>query len=422
MEKISIQELGDVFATRTKLAPKDAERLVRAMFGLIREELAKGNPVKVRGLGTFKIIDVDSRESVNVTTGERIVIEGHEKLTFIPDATMKELVNRPFSQFDTVVLNDGVDFLDVEQDEVENDISSQQEEETAEQQPMVEVPVMEQPEQAVQATDAAADGGVSNEGNGIESVEAEETVANIDSVHNDGVDEKIDENGGEIDEGNGNACDNGNGECHAGNVDLGERPKGENEGMEDEEHQSNEEVTQRKSRFLLKGVFRVLACIVLGCCLVYAGYFYGRNKQDIDKYVCALFCSEPEPVKEAPTIADVAAKPDSSLSKGQEVVNDKAQGMDAHTVEKTDSTDLQPNVDIYAERDARVRTGAYRIVGTDYEVSVKKGETVKRISDRALGPDMECYVEAYNNVTSATPLSEGQKLKIPKLELKKKRK
>lgn len=415
MEKISIQELGDVFATRTKLSAKDAERLVRAMFSLIRNELAKGNPVKVRGLGTFKIIDVDSRESVNVTTGERIVIESHEKLTFVPDATMKELVNRPFSQFDTVVLNDGVDFSDAEFEEGETDQQSGFDEEATERPQMVEDITEGLPEQQAQTLQVDVTDGIADDGDAaVESVEGSEEVGVADVEHGD--------DGNESDDDSSNVDDGGNVECNTENANSNEQAINQNEEVEEESLHLNNEDISNKSHSLPKRILSVLVCVVLACCLVYLGYFYGRNKHDIDIYVSSLFNHEPEPIKAAQTIAVVAAKPDSSLSKGKERVEEQTPAKDSLNVEGTDTTAQQFDSDIYAERDARVRTGAYRIVGTDYEVSIKKGETLKRISDRALGPDMECYVEAYNNITTATELKEGEKLKIPKLELKKRRK
>ena len=121
MGKISIQDLAQVLVERKGLNKRDAVIFVSAMFDIIQTNLEKDRVVKVKGLGTFKIIDVDNRESVNVNTGERVLIEGHNKITFTPDALMKELVNKPFSQFETVVLNDGVDFDDTTEEDDPND-------------------------------------------------------------------------------------------------------------------------------------------------------------------------------------------------------------------------------------------------------------------------------------------------------------
>lgn len=111
-EKITLQDLINLFSEKQGMNKKDAEVFVRTMFELIEETLATEKYVKIKGLGTFKLTEVDSRESVNVNTGERIEIQGHTKISFTPDATMKELINKPFSHFETVILNDGVEFED----------------------------------------------------------------------------------------------------------------------------------------------------------------------------------------------------------------------------------------------------------------------------------------------------------------------
>ena len=121
MGKLTIQEIAKVLVDKNGLDQTTANRFSTEMFALILERLQQGEQVKVKGLGTWKIIDVDARESVSVRTGERVVIDGHSKVTFTPDATMKELVNKPFSQFETVVLNDGVEFDDMKNESVDDD-------------------------------------------------------------------------------------------------------------------------------------------------------------------------------------------------------------------------------------------------------------------------------------------------------------
>ena len=111
-EKITLQDLINLFGEKQSMSKKDAELFVRSLFDLIEEALATEKYVKVKGFGTFKLTEVDSRESVNVNTGERIEIQGHTKVSFTPDTTMKDLINKPFAHFETVVLNDGVEFED----------------------------------------------------------------------------------------------------------------------------------------------------------------------------------------------------------------------------------------------------------------------------------------------------------------------
>ena len=111
-EKITLQDIVNLLCEKQGISPKEAETFVRAMFDLIEEALANEKYVKIKGLGTFKLTEVNSRESVHVNTGERIEIQGHSKVSFTPDTSMKELINKPFSHFETVVLNEGVELED----------------------------------------------------------------------------------------------------------------------------------------------------------------------------------------------------------------------------------------------------------------------------------------------------------------------
>lgn len=117
MGKLTIQEVSKILTEKNGLEPREASRFAAEMFAIILQRLQDGEAVKVKGLGTFKIINVEARESVSVRTGERVVIDSHSKVSFTPDTLMRELVNKPFSQFETVVLNDGVVFEDIK-DEV----------------------------------------------------------------------------------------------------------------------------------------------------------------------------------------------------------------------------------------------------------------------------------------------------------------
>ena len=119
MGKLTIQEVSKILVEKNGLEPEAASSFVAEFFNVIQQQLQQGDQVKVKGLGTFKIINVEARESVSVRTGERVVIDSHSKVTFVPDAVMKELVNKPFSQFETVVLNEGVEFADMKDDEPE---------------------------------------------------------------------------------------------------------------------------------------------------------------------------------------------------------------------------------------------------------------------------------------------------------------
>ena len=153
-EKITLQDLINLFSEKQGMNKKDAEVFVRTMFELIEEALATEKYVKIKGLGTFKLTEVDSRESVNVNTGERIEIQGHTKISFTPDVTMKELINKPFSHFETVVLNEGVELEDtpvetseeIVQEEIISETILTEEPATMEEpqpEPLVETPIEE---------------------------------------------------------------------------------------------------------------------------------------------------------------------------------------------------------------------------------------------------------------------------------------
>ena len=116
MGKLTLQEIAKILTQKNGLTQREANQFAAEMFSIILERLQEGDSVKVKGLGTFKIINVESRESVSVRTGERVLIDSHAKVSFTPDNVMKELVNKPFSQFETVILNDGVEFDDIKDD------------------------------------------------------------------------------------------------------------------------------------------------------------------------------------------------------------------------------------------------------------------------------------------------------------------
>ena len=136
-EKITLQDLVNLLCEKQGINPKDAELFVRSMFELIEEALAKDKYVKIKGLGTFKLTEVESRESVHINTGERIEIQGHTKISFTPDTTMKDLINKPFAHFESVVLNDGVE---LEETPVENATDEAPIIEEPQPEPIVEIP------------------------------------------------------------------------------------------------------------------------------------------------------------------------------------------------------------------------------------------------------------------------------------------
>ena len=397
MSKLNIYDLCSVLTSKNGLDDKESHRFIKAIFDVIQEGLDEDKIVKVKGLGTFKIIEVDDRESINVNTGERVLIEGHSKLTFTPDSVMKEIVNKPFSQFETVILNEGVDFPepvveepaveDIIADEpaedkeiiVEPQIDNNVAEQSVEEEPVAEKTVAKEP---------VAEKNVAEEPVAEKNV-AEEPVAE-EPVAGDSVVEFTDDND---------------------NVQSGE---------ENPVEESVFETSNNNSilRWILSGVAVLL--LILGA--AYGGYLYGRYELS-EEIAYKQMKADLKTAEITTKKAQVAIKKDSvaqevdatkigamSIDNKDESANDEAKTETAKT-----------SSDKYEDMDIRVRTGAYRIIGEDRTVKAKAGQTVEDIATKLLGPGMSCYVEVYNGLDGKATLKEGQTIKIPKLELKKRR-
>ena len=392
MSKLNIYDLCSVLTSKNGLDDKESHRFIKAMFDVIQEGLDEDKIVKVKGLGTFKIIEVDDRESINVNTGERVLIEGHSKLTFTPDSVMKEIVNKPFSQFETVILNEGVDFPEpvVEEPAVEDIIADEPaEDKEIIVEPQIDNKVAEQSvEEEPVAEKTVAEEPVAEEPVAEEPV-AEEPVAE-EPVAEDSVVEFTDDND---------------------NVQSGE---------ENSVEESVFETSNNNSilRWILSGVAVLL--LILGA--AYGGYLYGRYELS-EEIAYKQMKADLKTAEITTKKAQVAIKKDSvaqevdatkigamSIDNKDESANDEAKTETAKT-----------NSDKYEAMDIRVRTGAYRIIGEDRTVKAKAGQTVEDIATKLLGPGMSCYVEVYNGLDGKATLKEGQTIKIPKLELKKRR-
>ena len=387
MSKLNIYDLCSVLTSKNGLDDKESHRFIKAIFDVIQEGLDEDKIVKVKGLGTFKIIEVDDRESINVNTGERVLIEGHSKLTFTPDSVMKEIVNKPFSQFETVILNEGVDFPEpvVEEPAVEDIIAD----EPAEDKEIIVEPQIDNKvaEQSVEE-EPVAEKTVAEEPVAEEPV-AEEPVAE-EPVAEDSVVEFTDDND---------------------NVQSGE---------ENSVEESVFETSNNNSilRWILSGVAVLL--LILGA--AYGGYLYGRYELS-EEIAYKQMKADLKTAEITTKKAQVAIKKDSVA---QEVDATKIGAMSidnkdesANDVAKTETA--KTSSDKYEDMDIRVRTGAYRIIGEDRAVKAKAGQTVEDIATKLLGPGMSCYVEVYNGLDGKATLKEGQTIKIPKLELKKRR-
>lgn len=373
MGKLTIQEIAAVLQQKNNFDKQEANTFVTTMFQIIQERLETDGIVKVKGLGTFKMVDVEARESVSVRTGERVVIDGHAKVTFTPDVTMKELVNRPFSQFETVVLNDGVEFPDLE--EPEEDLPVVEEQPVIEEQP-VEEPVVEEEAPAV---------------------EAEAPV--VAPVVSQPVDEQPEAEEPETEE-----------------------PKAEepvDEEPETEEPVDEEPQEERPSRWW-RWLLGILGVLVLMALSALGGFYYGIKYSPVGEMV------RPDTVVIRDTI--MAAPVDSvSVVKEAEAVKEAEPVKEPETPapevkkEEPKPAPVSEQPDPYAQKDERVRLGAYRIVGLSHEVKVLAGQTFYSICRAHLGPDMECYVEVFNDLPRNPKVKEGQVIKIPKLQVKKKK-
>ena len=387
MSKLNIYDLCSVLTSKNGLDDKESHRFIKAIFDVIQEGLDEDKIVKVKGLSTFKIIEVDDRKSINVNTGERVLIEGHSKLTFTPDSVMKEIVNKPFSQFETVILNEGVDFPEpvVEEPAVEDIIAD----EPAEDKEIIVEPQIDNnvAEQSVEE-EPVADEPVAEEPVAEKTV-AEEPVAE-EPVAEDSVVEFTEDND---------------------NVQSGE---------ENSVEESVFETSNNNSilRWILSGVAVLL--LILGA--AYGGYLYGRYELS-EEIAYKQMKADLKTAEITTKKAQVAIKKDSVA---QEVDATKIGAMSIENKDESANDEAKTETaktssDKYEDMDIRVRTGAYRIIGEGRTVKAKAGQTVEDIATKLLGPGMSCYVEVYNGLEGKATLKEGQTIKIPKLELKKRR-
>lgn len=392
MGKIFMSDLADRLAEQAGMSKRDAQQFLSAVAETIQEGVNNDKIVKIKGLGTFKVIDVEARESVNVNTGERVTIDSHQKLTFTPDSAMKDLVNKPFSQFETVVLNDGVDFDDVNTESVEEQKDTEKPEETE----ILEVSEISSVPEKTEAPESSE----KSESSVIPVVSEVSEASVVTEISDAPASPEVSD------------------EPEASEVP---EVSSVSETSEISEAPELSETTEYKqSYWWLWLLIAIVACV----CSFAGGYILGRHMDRNSIY-------DDEESKSDTTLAVVvncqdtltisAQKNDTLKAEEQEMSKQKTDSVKSDVLTKKTDEET-PEWKKYENMDSRVRTGAYRIVGTDRVVKVKSGETLKRIANRILGEGMECYVEVYNNISSGQTLKEGQEIMIPKLELKKKRK
>ena len=475
MIKNDIQDIAKVIAAKYGLKVSDSKTFINTFMDLVNEGLQEDGLVKIKGFGTFKIIEVKDRESINVTTGERFLIPGRNKVTFTPDSVMKEMVNKPFSQFDTVILNDGVDFSDLEQqmedivdDEVVEDTESvpvehtpsdevtstmfvpmQTEEVTTDENQTEDVVKEEEPiaEQAISVKpfkddeiEELQDHVISE----VETPEVEEAVLEVvgqeDETVSDvktGADELIQEDSLQ--------------EEPVLEETLDKQPISEDSQatevhhlLDDNKHTLNHHKDQRNMKHRHDRKRTVAWWIPLGFLLsliagIAIGYHIGIRQipapLDIvgEEYADSVHDSNlagktetvkdnkenVSAVKEEKSVAaeekkEVEAETKETTAAPQVVKQQPAKPATETVVKPTASANDSP---ILRNAKQMVSKGAYNIVGTTETITVKPGQNIKKISKFYFGDGMECYIQAYNNIDEVT---EGMKLKIPQLKLKKK--
>lgn len=536
MSKISLSDLAQRLAEKSGISQQDAELFIRKMFDVANEGLQSDKLVKMKWLGTFKVMAVKDRESVDVNTGERIIIEGRDKISFTPDNILKEIVNKPFAQFETVVVNDGVDF-----DEIDRKFENAEEDGPVSDSTLESVPDSENSsvesfvEQDSPATsgvidflDEENDAPVSDEMIVIgekrlsqENVaepeekkpEESEPAATEPAVFKPAVSEPVESESATSEletkesevpaqnEVESVVSDEENESTLTEETPIAEKvPSDEENSITEipiveeapfEEKASSDEVTDKRHIVLPRSLV-VAASVVFLAMIGGFGWFafnYGKMAAQRDHLALQLDnyqqvpTEKKAPAKSAPTQEEIlrkkaiedsvrmaqaseAVKKAENAEQNMDAAVDK-QSIDVKSAEakknleakkladaknladakrqvdakKLAETKKQQETKKLAEakkteearkqaekhaaqasskydQDARVRTGAYRIIGVSEVVTAREGQTIKSLSQKYLGPGMECYVEALNGNSLLKP---GQKVKIPKLELKKKK-
>lgn len=386
MNKLTLNNIAKVLVEKNGLEPKEAMMFTTAMFDLIHDRLNEEGIVKVKGLGTFKMIRVEARESINVRTGERVLIDSHAKITFTPDAVMKELVNKPFSQFETVVLNDDVEFTDMKSEETTDETNNSEQSESLVDvvsegetpEPAPEPAPEPVAEVAPEPAPVVAPEPVAEAAPEPTPVVAPEPTREVPEPTVPSADEESEENTSAV-----QTC------------------------YEEDEEESHWH----------RNIGWAFLVLVLMAASAVGGYLYGVGQIPSQ----TAMADTVSVVKVNPVVTDTLVN--DSLKADSVAVKTEAKHEDKAASEEQPQEKTSQNLhDKYAEMDARVRTGAYKITGLDREVKVRAGDNLKRIARRELGSDdMVCYIEVFNKMNASAELKEGQTIKIPALKLKKKK-
>lgn len=450
MAKSAIQLITSALAKQHNLSADDAAAFVDAFFDIISSELKNGNQVKIKGLGTFKVQAVKPRESVNVNTGERVLIEGHDKISFTPDTVMKELVNKPFSQFETVVINDGVDTEELERipaedssDEVKSElVDDATTKNTSEEKLLVEeertevedtkdetnnissvkggaeieaednlneknlpIDVIEEP--TTEENEAIFDSEEKPSNLEEKKEEKKEVAKEVDSKVNSIVESKVDaivepkveEETIEVEVKSVQSVSNTSEEreesSNENNIDKKELPNSSESTHIPEDEDTDVESSENG---ILKKV-ALVAFIVIICLGI---FLWARMSSTNSK-------------KKTKEVAEQVNTSEDHSSLGTQTVS--ADTTSVTKVHKTPEKKETAKVDSFMalNSDPRIRYGAYNIIGIDRIVVLKKGETMEKYSRKTLGADMVGYFQVLNGRKT---MQAGDTMKVPKVELR----
>lgn len=513
MSKSSLSVLAKAVASKRGLTQAEAERFIATMFEVAGDGIQEDKLLKMKWLGTFKITSVKDRESVDVNTGERILIEGRDKISFTPDNILKEIINKPFAQFETVVVNDGIDFSDIDEkfanmEREEEELQLQKEQECHDEEVVQEEQNAEQPQnedlsqEEEQPQESLLDAELQSQEGGQKdelSQEAntpisEETVAlsselknaeisedDISDTSEDNISQTSDDTISKTEE-NGIPEEVGmlishlkKNESEAEEIERVEEAKVKEEAevpkvaeahvektpaeakvvasqsnVEDKKQPEYDETFDEDEayasdhhhlvipKYVVALVSVVFVALLGGLC--WFAFIYGKMQARQEQMEMQLKAIKPQPQpKPKPTVVapvdtakSVASSDDktdaeNALANGAQANNEqtdhaqlamkkKAKQDSIRMAQANNAVKMAEKASVYLN-DPRIRTGAYRIVGVEKTVTAKSGQTLAGLSKLYLGPGMECYMQAINGCSEIKP---GQKVKIPKLELKRK--
>ncbi|WP_233400534.1 HU family DNA-binding protein [Segatella copri] len=484
MSKFSLNTLGKLLADKSGLSQVEAELFIRKMFDVCNQGLEADKQVKIKWLGTFKVQATKDRESINVNTGERFTIEGRDKLTFTPDNILKEIVNKPFAQFETVVVNDGVDFDEIDEkfgEEQAEEAPSEvidflDEEETATPNPDV---VVTEPEKEKEKEDEdELSKQIALEQAKLEKLKQakleQERIQKEKLEKEKQEQERLEQEKFEQERLEQEKLEQERLEQEKLEQERLEQEKLEQEKLEQErlelakqqqalkatvepavpatnETEEEDEETSNSHHIVIPRYLVVAVCLIVVALIGGMGWFafnYGQMTAQRDHLAMQLSQYHQVPAKKAPANAvaaplsqeeklrqkaiedsirmaktaeavKLAEQSDEASDKAENAKQDEAKAKSKAAAKEEDKVASKTESSAHYDKDVRVRTGAYRIVGVAQTVTVGAGQTLEQISNRYLGSGMECYVEALNGTGT---VKAGQKIKIPKLELKKKKK